>query len=590
MPMNIYLPLNGFGHEKPKAPAVSGWASPDYQGVPWPSEGEWVGRRTDGLVVVDCDSADALKRWVAVARDGMDTQIVRTPRGWHLYYRWDGKPLGPRSGVLGPGVDIRSGPGAYVVAPPTPGYEIIAGEDSVPETWNPAWLTEEDRSKHTPLMEGWSSIPEGMRNDILFRIGCDLRGRGMDEVTIRRILLGMNDVIVVPPLDKNDISRIAHQAAGYPPGIEVVIASTSEPEQAAGRPHSLSLKQQELQDPPAWLLKPYFLDAIATMLEGREGIGKGLFCAHLATQVTGGNLEGPAKPVLWFAYEDDIARDLLPRMYAAGWTPETHEDIIFVDPDHEFHLPRHAALLHNEIEAGKYGLVIFDPVKSYAGPVEGMEINSNSDIYVRKVFQPVSRAAMKQGVPVITVGHWKKGDGATGDRSLGSVAWRAIPRAVVQMAWSGDSEHGEGAFWLSKCNVASTGHLRSYRIEPIQMDVGDKHVESARFVMGAPIEEHETLDDWIDAHNEKKKGFTTGTAPTLRWGTDNVVEFMHLMYRPGVAIPPQPKMRAIASAAMIKALGPGTKEIPRDTWREMTKEMVKRGELVMDGQRYRMAR
>src|SRR5258707_15235141 len=136
----VFIPLNGpdsydqHGKLKPaKAPSVPGWQSPDYEGVDR-NYGGWVGLRTDGLVVIDCDTEEAVKEWRSI---GAPTFEVKTPRGTHFYYKWSaGSPLGPAVDVL-PGIDVRAGRGAQVVVPPTPGYDEIGGEFA---PFDPSWL------------------------------------------------------------------------------------------------------------------------------------------------------------------------------------------------------------------------------------------------------------------------------------------------------------------------------------------------------------------------------------------------------------------------------------------------------------------
>ena len=85
-----------------------------------------LGLVTDGITIVDIDDANYLD-W-AIGRFGDTRRVVRTPSGGlHLYYagalgrnwvRLDGKP-----------VDGRSGPGGYVVVPPSRSangtYELV---------------------------------------------------------------------------------------------------------------------------------------------------------------------------------------------------------------------------------------------------------------------------------------------------------------------------------------------------------------------------------------------------------------------------------------------------------------------------------
>lgn len=81
-----------------------------------------------GLVVVDCDSQEAVELVMAMLPEGFQTPMATTPRGLHLYFKEHVEPIKNGVNVLS-GVDVR-GEGGYVVAPPGPGRDwIIAPED-----------------------------------------------------------------------------------------------------------------------------------------------------------------------------------------------------------------------------------------------------------------------------------------------------------------------------------------------------------------------------------------------------------------------------------------------------------------------------
>ena len=60
-----------------------------------------------------------------------------------------------------------------------------------------------------------SVVPEGERNDTLFREGCRLRERGIDRQAINDALLAINQHCCTPPLDTSEVERIATSCASY---------------------------------------------------------------------------------------------------------------------------------------------------------------------------------------------------------------------------------------------------------------------------------------------------------------------------------------------------------------------------------------
>ncbi len=58
-------------------------------------------------------------------------------------------------------------------------------------------------------------IPDGARNDLLFREGCKLRHQGLSESEITATLSAMNQRRCHPPLDDREVEGIAHSASRY---------------------------------------------------------------------------------------------------------------------------------------------------------------------------------------------------------------------------------------------------------------------------------------------------------------------------------------------------------------------------------------
>lgn len=73
-----------------------------------------------GVVVVDIDPGNG-GDLAALIRRGLapaTAHVVTGSGGWHLWYRWPGRPVPCSAGRLAPGVDVR-GDGGYVVIPPS---------------------------------------------------------------------------------------------------------------------------------------------------------------------------------------------------------------------------------------------------------------------------------------------------------------------------------------------------------------------------------------------------------------------------------------------------------------------------------------
>lgn len=190
------------------------------------------GRR---LAVIDIDpqhggedSFEGLLRSLGPLPD--TCEVLTGGGGRHLYLAVpEGVSVRCSAGQLGPGVDVR-GEGGYVVAPPSGhvsgrSYEWEASGDPddgvalglVPE----AWLAAMGRPRPRLVQGGASepeAFPEGRRNDGLFRLGRSLRAKGLSSAAVLAALEAENEARCVPPLDGDEVRRIAESACRVAPG------------------------------------------------------------------------------------------------------------------------------------------------------------------------------------------------------------------------------------------------------------------------------------------------------------------------------------------------------------------------------------
>jgi len=213
-----------------------------------------VGLRLDSYLALDPDSEDAeaflgqLERngklpptvaWRSAS--GRVTRLYKPPAGVIV------KPIGPSSNVFS--LELRIGKGNQCLIPPSeaenkqkPGelrrykwvndpwttavavlpretLEIIRGlpkpqgarkGDGKPKSRKSA------KAKKDRLVVAPDSIPDGQRNDTLFRLGCSMRGRGADQNKIEAELQELNRARCVPPLEVREVAKIAQSAAKYP--------------------------------------------------------------------------------------------------------------------------------------------------------------------------------------------------------------------------------------------------------------------------------------------------------------------------------------------------------------------------------------
>lgn len=196
----------------------------------WP--GANVAIATDGLVVIDVDGDrnDWLTNEPERLLELAQAPLALTPSGGrHYVFR---APQGRRyrgsAGRLAPKVDIRADGNYIVVAPSVLAggkrYQWINPHDvpieSLPEP--PAWLLAALDEAHAPTSPDTKQvtgnpIPSGQRNSALTRLAGAMRRNGMSQAELAAALHRANVDRCQPPLDAEEVDRIAASVARYEP-------------------------------------------------------------------------------------------------------------------------------------------------------------------------------------------------------------------------------------------------------------------------------------------------------------------------------------------------------------------------------------
>lgn len=220
MPVTCAFPLN---HNTLK-PLRKGWQEYSTDDVEqhqkWATEGvtAWgVDTGKSGLLVVDCDmkhGVDGIANFAKMCAEHnyvLNTYAVKTKSGGvHHYFTGTGRTT---AGAIAPGVDTR-GVGGYVVAPPTPGYEIV---NLVPAQPLPDWLAEllpvkvkREREKNDDLSAQDKDHPtdveycqkyldnlpppvEGQRDNVLYKATCVIRDHKVSREIALELMQGYHD-------------------------------------------------------------------------------------------------------------------------------------------------------------------------------------------------------------------------------------------------------------------------------------------------------------------------------------------------------------------------------------------------------------
>jgi hypothetical protein len=251
-----------------------------------------------GLSVVDCDhgnhsEADA-REWIK--RAGLpETYSVHTGRrtskdgspeyGVQLYYA-DTMPSVGEFALGGSTGQIKS-LGGYVMAAgsihPDSGeqYEMMT---NAPVASLPS-VVRALKTEHKPVEDDWQPITEN-RNIRLTSIAGKLRNAGLSPEALKVALLQVNADRCEPPLEDEEVERIAASVSRYalPQDMQITIGGKSAAPNSPldWRAHYHSFEQMENTPPPVFLIEDFLLYESITALAAPVGQRKSLVALNVA--------------------------------------------------------------------------------------------------------------------------------------------------------------------------------------------------------------------------------------------------------------------------------------------------------------------
>lgn len=276
--------------------------------------------RGTGVAVVDVDPRGGGTETLAalLGQHGTPTESRRVETGGggeHRYFPLDGPA---RSRVVGAGVELKAD-GGYVVVPPSvhpsgQPYGWAATPGDRPAETLPEWLKQgAGGGRAVPVGD---RIPEGSRRPTLTSLAGTMRRRGMGEAEMTAALLVTNADRCDPPLDEEDVRRIAFSVATLYEPTEST-GGTSGQSQAAETPtlaaliYSAGGLMTATFAEQRWAI-PGLLPEGLSMLVGKPKMGKSWMALDIALSVcSGGTVLGEQTEqgdVLYLALEDNQRR------------------------------------------------------------------------------------------------------------------------------------------------------------------------------------------------------------------------------------------------------------------------------------------
>jgi len=336
----------------------------------------------------------------------------------------------------------------------------------------PAWLAALLASPPLPAhpADDDAVIPEGQRNDTLYRLARSLKARDLSDDAVAAAVRAENEARCSPPLPDDEVEALITSGLtgadrldyGKEQGAPVDPAAAIAPVLRTTR-----LSDVEPED-VQWLWASHIPASKLALVVGDPSIGKSSMTLDLAARLTTGKPwpdGAPAVPVgdvLLLQAEDGVADTVRKRFDNAGGDATRLRliDAVCKDGSEEwFSLESHLEHLRPLLAGGTVRLLIIDPLAAYLGKAD-----SYKDADVRRVLAPLVKLAAETGVAVVAVMHLnKKVDFQALYRVGGSIGFMAVPR-VVMLVTTDQHDPERRLLRQPKNNLAAKPGVMAFRI------------------------------------------------------------------------------------------------------------------------------
>lgn len=514
----------------------------------------------NGWLVVDCDSEEATDDFIFAFEtmhlddDGdpieLNPFVVKTGRGTHFYWRGTSR----NKVRLREGVDVR-GDGGYVVGPGCRSwtgawYKYASGSletaDKIPD-----WLIRsgEREQSDRPFVGGTTEaprIPNGARNDVLFRMAANMIAVGIDKSTVKTTITWVNEHQLDEPLTMHELETsifytIDKPEFQYGASISSLLAM-AEYKMVSGlfevQEDALSGKEFFLKEDMALLPKPVWLvkDRIPArgvmQMHGRSYTGKTFVAIDLVMSMMNGlpwlgmdfrldaNREAEAKDCVLYVLTEGLF-DFRQRL--DGWCRRKGGDydrlIVLAEKPYDLAKLEDWDRLFLAMEsdervsrmANRLGMIVIDTQSN------AIWANENDNNEMSKVAQRLRQMSTKVRAPILLIHHDPYGgdDNDRGNRigGRGASSFGAAMDVVIAL----DPARRDGDFMsltFSKVKAArSPDHPTMFRLATVELADGVTTAvcddEGVNEVLGNGPEP--LLDRIVEMLREQ-------TDLTMRWG------------------------------------------------------------------------
>jgi hypothetical protein len=415
--------------------------------------------------------------------------------GYHVYYTPTIMEMANAAKRL-PGLDVRT-KGGYVVMPPSfviedkngqlheGHYEWVPNKalngKPLPEV--PKWVWSAfKRNPEGEKLEVSETLQEGGRNDALFRLGCALRSKSLNDMEILVALKAINEARCSPPLTPKEVEQIAKSINTYPPGPSKDYPKPAEwipnatREQIYEKRESQFIKLSSVEGKPVdWLFTRRFARGMLSAVAGDPGEGKSTIARAMATMITTGQapafwgmqLDGP-RDVIWLTKEESLMYSVVPTLKAMGADLD-RVHALSIDLDEDGRMPPDFVFndwgiqqLRELVEATEAAMIVMDPLVAF--------FDAKTDIHrqneTRHTLARLIIMAEQTGCVPVGIVHQSKAKNSNALLNiLGSVDFGAAIRTGFLVGHDPD-DRDKKAFVQTKSNLGPFA-------DPIGFSIGD---------------------------------------------------------------------------------------------------------------------
>lgn len=376
-----------------------------------------------GLVVIDLDSAEAKDKLKELFPTFDLTKVprARTGKGWQLFFKHPGVAVPNRAGVI-PGLDVR-GDGGYVVAPPsihpnskTYKWEVPINSElpklpvelfNLITSSNP---NEQGARERFDTAKALAGVPEGQRDETLFKLACKLRAADIPQGIAESLILEAARNCEPPFPEGQALEKISNAYRRYEPRQSESKATSSRAFFLIQAKVLLALEEPETE----WLWEGVLPAGGLSLLVAKPKVGKTTLAFNLAVAVAGGEdflgRKTKQSPVVYLALEEKRS-EIRKKLKALAEAPERICFHFGSAPDKAIQEVR--TLIQNT----KAGLLVVDVLQKLCRIKD-----LNDYAQVTNTLEPLMATAREENCHILLTHHAGKADRQDGDDILGSTA------------------------------------------------------------------------------------------------------------------------------------------------------------------------